>query len=78
MYLCVINNRDEEYLKGFGFHLRKLREEKNLSQEKLSMLADISENQIYNLENGKNNPTICTLKQIASALKIAPKDLLDF
>lgn len=74
----MINVRDEEYLHAFGFHLRRLREERNLSQEKLSMLADISENQIYNLENGKNNPTICTLKQIAHALKIEPKDLLDF
>ncbi len=74
----MINVRDEEYLKTFGFHLRRLREKSNLSQEKLSMLADISENQIYNLENGKNNPTICTLKKIAEALKITPKDLLDF
>ena len=74
----MINYRDEEYLKAFGFHLRKLRSKQNLSQEKLAILADISENQIYNLENGKNNPTICTLKQIADALKILPKDLLDF
>lgn len=76
--MCVINNRDKEYLKEFGFHLRKLREARNLSQEKLSMLADISENQIYNIENGKNNPTICTIKQIAVGLEITPKDLLDF
>ena len=74
----MINVRDEQYLIKFGKHLRKIRESQSLSQEKLSIMADISENQIYNLENGKNNCTICTLKVIAEALNIEPKDLLDF
>lgn len=74
----MINVRDEQYLIKFGKHLKKVREAQALSQEKLSMMADISENQVYNLENGKNNCTICTLKAIAEALNIAPKDLLDF
>ena len=43
--------------------IRKLREEKGLSQEKLARLADVSNNTIVNIEAGKQkNPTIETLK----------------
>ncbi|MCC6516111.1 MAG: helix-turn-helix transcriptional regulator [Chitinophagales bacterium] len=55
-----------------------MREPMYVSHEKLSMMADIFKNQIYNLENGKNNCTICTIKAIAEALNVPPKDLLDF
>ena len=74
----MIHVRDESYLKDFGIHLKTLRIEKGISQERLAVLADISENQIYNVENGKNNCTTCTVKAIARALDIHPKALLDF
>lgn len=48
-----------------------------MSQAKLSLKADISENQVYNIENGKNNPTLCTMKQIAKALDIDMKQMFD-
>ena len=70
--------RDKKYLFAFGSNLRKLREERSLSQEALANLADIGVNQIWKLENGELNPTVCTLKAIAGALKILPKDVLDF
>lgn len=49
--------------------VKKLREEKGLSQEKLARLADVSNNTIVNIEAGKQiNPTIETLMKIAKAL----------
>jgi transcriptional regulator with XRE-family HTH domain len=52
--------------------VKKLREEKGLSQEKLARLADVSNNTIVNIEAGKqNNPTIETLKRVAKALEVS-------
>jgi transcriptional regulator with XRE-family HTH domain len=57
--------------------VKKLREEKGLSQEKLARLADVSNNTIVNIEAGKqNNPTIETLKSIAKALEISVDELI--
>ena len=36
-----------------GFKIKKLREEKNLSQEQLANLLDISQSKISKIENGR-------------------------
>ena len=57
-------------------NLRKLRETKSLSQEKLARLADVANNTIIKIEGGKNdNPTLDTLKKIAKALEASIDDL---
>jgi len=57
--------------------LRKLREAKGLSQEKLARLADVANNTIIKIEAGKNtNPTLDTLQKIAKALDVSIYDLL--
>jgi len=57
--------------------LRKLREAKGLSQEKLARLADVANNTIIKIEAGKNqNPTLDTLKKIAKALDVSVDDLI--
>lgn len=72
------NVRDTVYLKALGAHLRRLRIERNVSQENLAHKADIGVNQIWKIENGEINVTACTMKVIAEALDIKPMDLLDF
>jgi len=58
-------------------NLRKLREAKELSQEKLARLADVANNTIIKIESGKNqNPTLDTLKKIAKALEISVDELI--
>ena len=58
--------------------LRKLREEKGLSQEKLARLADVANNTIIKIEVGKNqNPTLVTFKKIAKALEVSVDDLIE-
>jgi len=66
----VINIRDINFLEAFGKELRRLRHTKNLSQEALADLADLSTSQIGRIERGKINPSICTLKIIAEALGV--------
>jgi len=60
-----------------GKHIRILRQEKGISQDRLSKLADLSLNTIVNIESGGNlNPTIETLNKIAHALGIKVDELI--
>ena len=68
--------RDEAYLQRFGFHLRKLRAERQLSQYQLADLANVSRSQIMGIENGSINPTLCTLQAVADGLEIGLPELV--
>lgn len=58
-------------------NIKKLRQSKGLSQDRLSKLADVSYNSIIKLETGGiTNPTIETLQKIAKALGVSIDDLL--
>jgi transcriptional regulator with XRE-family HTH domain len=70
--------RNEKYIKSFGKHLKKLREEKNISQADLAYECGVEISQISRMERGLLNTSISNLYYIAKALKVDPKDLLDF
>jgi len=58
-------------------NLKKLREQKGLSQDRLAKLADIANDTIIKIEQGENqNPTLDTLKKIAKAFNISIDDLI--
>ncbi len=58
-------------------NLKRLRNKKGYSLEKVARLADLSLNTIVKVENGVNqNPTIETLTKIAKALDIGVDDLI--
>lgn len=60
-----------------GKNLKKLREQKGISQDRLSKQADISLNTIAKLELEESpNPTIETLQKIAKALDVKVEDLI--
>ena len=60
-----------------GKNIKKLRQAKELSQDKLSKLADVSYNSIIKLETGGiTNPTIETLQKIAKAFDVSVDDLI--
>ncbi len=60
-----------------GKNIKKLRQAKELSQDRLSKLADISCNSVIKLETGGiTNPTIETLQKIAKALDVSVDILL--
>lgn len=68
----------QEYLKKFGENLKQIRESKNLSQRSMSALCNIDHSDISKIENGEKNITLLTLHELAMALDIKPKKLLDF
>ena len=59
-----------------GFSIRKCREEKGISQEKLASLSELHRTYIGQVERGEKNLTIRSLERIAKALGINIKDLL--
>ncbi len=60
-----------------GENIKKIRKKKNISQDKLSKLADITHTTLAKIEAGINsNPTIKTLKKIADALNVTVDELL--
>ena len=58
-------------------NIKRLREAKGLSQEKLARLADVANNTLIKMESGENkNPTLETLKKVAKALEISVDGLI--
>jgi len=60
-----------------GKNIKRLRQEKELSQDKLSKLADLSLNTVVKIELDESpNPTIETIQRIAKALEVSVDGLL--
>lgn len=60
-----------------GKNLKKIRQDKGISQDRLSKLADLSLNTVVTVESGANpNPTIETLTKIAKALDVGIDNLI--
>ena len=63
--------------KNIGEKVRAIRIKKDLSQDRLSKLADLSLNTVVNIESGLNsNPTVDTLIKIANALNVSMDSLI--
>jgi len=62
--------------KEVGLNIRKIREDKGLSQEKLAALADLHRTYIGQIERGEKNIGLRNLEKIAKALNVNIKDLL--
>ena len=60
-----------------GKDIKQYRQDKGLSQDKLSKLADLSLNTVVKIELDESpNPTIETIQKIAKALAVSVDDLL--
>ena len=53
-----------------GVNIKRIREERGLSLEKLSRLAEVSKSMLGQVERGESSPTINVLWKIANGLKI--------
>ena len=63
--------------KAFGRALKKVRLKKNLTQEDLSLQAEIARVYIPELEYGKKVPSIETIFKLSKALNIKCSKLMD-
>lgn len=68
----------QELLKKFGKNVKIERIKKDLTQEKLSEIMDVSQNYIACIETGKQNMSLAKVLELSIALNTDIKNLLDF
>lgn len=59
-----------------GENVRRTRKLRGLTQEQFAEKSGFSQQYLSSLENGKRNPSVITLYEIAVALNVLPSDLL--
>jgi transcriptional regulator with XRE-family HTH domain len=66
----------KEITEKLATNLKKIRTEKALTQSELALKLNVDKSFISNIENGKSNPTIATIANIAKALGISTENLI--
>lgn len=59
-----------------GRNVRRIRNDRNLSQEEVAFAAGIKRSYISGIELGRRRPSINALEKLAIALQVDPRDLL--
>jgi transcriptional regulator with XRE-family HTH domain len=59
-----------------GRNVKRVRQEKGLTQEQLAELSGFSQQYISGLEKGRRNPTIVSLYKLATALGVSHMELV--
>jgi transcriptional regulator with XRE-family HTH domain len=59
-----------------GQNVRKIRQKRGLTQEKFAEISGFSQQYLSSLENGRRNPTVVTLYELATALGVSHMDLV--
>ncbi len=69
----------EEILKKFGEHVKKIRLESGLTQDEVVLNSSkLTKGTVSDIENGKRNFAFTTFIDLAKGLNVSPKDLMDF
>ena len=68
----------EDFQKLIGKQIIKIRSSKGMSQSDLARASFKDRQNIERIENGKNNPTVFFLYQLANAMNIHIKEIFDF
>jgi len=81
----MANDPDEEkvseadlLIKSLGDKVRSIRREKNLTQQELGDLSDLSYKYVGEIERAEKNPSIKVLSRIANALNVELVELISF
>ncbi len=69
-------NRQDPVLVALGAAIKRIRLEKEISQERLALLAEVDRSYVGRVERGDNNAAILTLARLAKALDISIADLM--
>lgn len=72
-----MKEKHQKYFQELGRNLRKLRKQKGYSQQELANRCDVDRAKISTIETGKEDFVFTTLLEIAGALEIDPKEILE-
>lgn len=72
------NYTDEEGIKAFADHFKKIRKKFGYTQESLAHASNITLSQIARLETGKINPSLSQLILFAETMEIPFSEFFDF
>jgi transcriptional regulator with XRE-family HTH domain len=64
------------HAQAHGRNAARIRKERGLTQEQLAERCGLSQQYLSGLEQGRRNPTIVTIYEIASALGVSHLDLV--
>jgi len=64
-------------LARIGMNIKKIREEKNISQQDLAAACNFEKSNMSRIEAGRTNLTIGTLLKICEALQVKLVDVVD-
>jgi transcriptional regulator with XRE-family HTH domain len=67
--------KDSDYLKRIGENIRAIRLHNKISQVDLAAACNFEKGNMRRIEAGRTNPTVMTLRKIASALDVP---IIDF
>jgi transcriptional regulator with XRE-family HTH domain len=65
-----------DYLKRFGKHLQRFRKGKGLSLRELELRGEVSRQFLSDVELGKTNLTLYSLKKISDAFEVPLEEIM--
>lgn len=69
-------NRQDPVLVALGEAIKRVRLSKDISQEKLALLAEVDRSYVGRVERGDNNVAVLTLARLANTLDISIAKLM--
>jgi len=73
-----VNKKEKDkFLKDFGKHLRKVREEKGYSVREMQLQFNIDRSNLTKIERGEKNLNLTTLKRIIEALGLSWQEFFE-
>jgi transcriptional regulator with XRE-family HTH domain len=70
------SSKDLEFLVQIGLRIQQIRRSKGITQMELSYRCEMERSNMRRIEAGGTNPTILTLRKIASALGVEIDEIL--
>ena len=67
---------DSRFIAVDGARLRRLRRERALSQQDVERITGVAQATLSDLEGGKRGARASTLRRLAEALSVEPKELM--
>lgn len=73
-----LEDKNTSVLRSLGYHLRQIRQQKQMRQKTVAKLCEMDSGSYSNIENGKRNITVLTLFKISKALKVSMAEIISF